>query len=134
MEVDSEQALLDALVPFEDGLILSCGRARATFLPSVWEQLPDPAEFVAHLKRKAGWPADFGLIRCAANVIVPFRSAHHIHPVGALIPEIPGVVPLVFTHRFPKRKQVIKRPKTSSMTIEPICMRLGVLWWQENRE
>lgn len=59
MEVDSEQALLDALVPFEDGLILSCGRARATFLPSVWEQLPDPAEFVAHLKRKAGWPADF---------------------------------------------------------------------------
>ena len=30
---------------------------RATFLPSVWEQIPDPGRFVHELTRKAGWPA-----------------------------------------------------------------------------
>ena len=32
---------------------------RSTFLPQVWEQLPQPREFMAHLKHKAGLPADF---------------------------------------------------------------------------
>jgi AMMECR1 domain-containing protein len=32
---------------------------RATFLPKVWEQLPEPRVFLQHLKQKAGWPADF---------------------------------------------------------------------------
>jgi AMMECR1 domain-containing protein len=31
----------------------------ATFLPQVWEQLPQPGEFMAALKHKAGLPADF---------------------------------------------------------------------------
>ena len=42
-----------------DGVILACGGRRATFLPQVWEQLPDPREFLAALKRKAGLPGDF---------------------------------------------------------------------------
>ena len=42
-----------------DGVIIKHGYRRATFLPQVWEQLPDPAEFLAHLKRKAGLPMDF---------------------------------------------------------------------------
>ncbi len=54
-----EGDLIDQLRPGEDGLILSLGRARSTFLPQVWEQLPDPAEFVRHLKIKAGLPGDF---------------------------------------------------------------------------
>ena len=32
---------------------------RATFLPQVWEQLPQPADFLFQLKRKAGLPGDF---------------------------------------------------------------------------
>jgi hypothetical protein len=40
-------------------VILESGRHRGTFLPQVWEQLPDPREFFAHLKRKAGLPVDF---------------------------------------------------------------------------
>ncbi|MGO8756166.1 MAG: AMMECR1 domain-containing protein, partial [Gallionellaceae bacterium] len=32
---------------------------RSTFLPQVWEQLPQPGEFMAHLKHKAGLPVDF---------------------------------------------------------------------------
>jgi AmmeMemoRadiSam system protein A len=32
---------------------------RSTFLPQVWEQLPTPQQFMAHLKRKAGLPENF---------------------------------------------------------------------------
>lgn len=56
--VDARQALLVALVPGEDGLILRQGGRQATFLPSVWAQLPQPEDFVAALLRKGGWPAD----------------------------------------------------------------------------
>ena len=51
--------LLARLRPGVDGLVLEYGRHRATFLPQVWEALPDPREFLAALKRKAGLPADF---------------------------------------------------------------------------
>lgn len=42
-----------------DGVIFEWGDCRSTFLPQVWEQLPDPRDFFAHLKRKAGLPPDF---------------------------------------------------------------------------
>ncbi|MCL2524742.1 MAG: AmmeMemoRadiSam system protein A [Betaproteobacteria bacterium] len=54
-----EAEALALLRPHIDGVILSAGRRRATFLPQVWEQLPQPAAFLAHLKRKAGLPADY---------------------------------------------------------------------------
>ena len=59
MQVAGEADLLDQLRPGIDGLILQFGAKRTTFLPAVWEQLPEPARFVRHLKQKAGWPADF---------------------------------------------------------------------------
>ena len=59
LAVSSERELLLALVPGRDGVVLSWRGVRATFLPKVWEQVADAAEFLAHLKRKAGWPADF---------------------------------------------------------------------------
>lgn len=55
----SEQQLLDQLRPRIDGLVLELGSARVTFLPSVWEQLPDKIAFLRHLKAKAGWHPDF---------------------------------------------------------------------------
>jgi AmmeMemoRadiSam system protein A len=55
----SEQALLERLHPGHDGLVLQLDTARATFLPSVWEQLPAPQDFLTQLKAKAGWPAAF---------------------------------------------------------------------------
>ncbi len=55
----SEQQAMDMLVPHRDGVILSCAGRRATFLPQVWQQLPDPREFLTQLKLKAGLPADF---------------------------------------------------------------------------
>ena len=57
--VGSEKDALDALRPGVDGVVFEYGNSRSTFLPQVWEQLPDPAEFLAHLKRKAGLPLDF---------------------------------------------------------------------------
>jgi AmmeMemoRadiSam system protein A len=58
LEVSSEEQLLTVLRPKLDGLILRDGRREATFLPSVWEGLPDPQSFVRELKLKAGLPAD----------------------------------------------------------------------------
>lgn len=56
---DSEAQLIEALEPGVDGLVLARGAARATFLPAVWQTLPDPRDFVAQLKYKAGWSASF---------------------------------------------------------------------------
>jgi AMMECR1 domain-containing protein len=47
------------LRPGIDGVILVAGHRRSTFLPQVWEQLPAPRSFMAHLKQKAGLPADW---------------------------------------------------------------------------
>jgi hypothetical protein len=57
-----DYADLLARAPVGRGVIVAAGGHRATFLPSVWEQLPDPAAFLAALWRKAGlapgaWPA-----------------------------------------------------------------------------
>ena len=47
------------LRPGVDGVVLTAGRHRGTFLPQVWDELPDPADFLAHLKRKAGLAASY---------------------------------------------------------------------------
>ncbi len=59
----SESELADALEPDRDGLILTAGKRRALFLPSVWRLVPDAPAFVRHLMAKAGfesnrWPED----------------------------------------------------------------------------
>jgi AmmeMemoRadiSam system protein A len=51
----SQDELLTALTPFTDGLWLSDGLHRATFLPAVWRELPDKNDFIQHLLRKGGW-------------------------------------------------------------------------------
>ena len=59
MDCRGEADALAQLRPHIDGVIFSAGRHRATFLPQVWEQLPEPAAFLAQLKRKAGLAADY---------------------------------------------------------------------------
>ena len=59
----SREALLDSVTPGVDGVLIATGSRRAVFLPSVWEQLPSPETFLAHLFLKAGlnpatWPHD----------------------------------------------------------------------------
>ncbi|WP_455207107.1 AmmeMemoRadiSam system protein A [Kaarinaea lacus] len=59
MSFSSEQDLIQQLRPGLDGLILSAAGRRGTFLPSVWESLATPEEFLSHLKLKAGLPTSF---------------------------------------------------------------------------
>jgi AmmeMemoRadiSam system protein A len=58
MQFESEADLISQLRPNIDGLILSDRGHRGTFLPSVWESLPEPQDFFTHLKMKAGLPAN----------------------------------------------------------------------------
>ena len=55
----SERELLQRLVPGIDGVVLEWRERRSTFLPQVWETLPDPRDFIAALKRKAGFDERF---------------------------------------------------------------------------
>lgn len=58
MAFRDEADALAQLRPGIDGLILYHGSQRATFLPQVWEALPERARFMAQLKQKAGLPPD----------------------------------------------------------------------------
>jgi MEMO1 family protein len=73
----SEDDALAQLRPGIDGLIFEYGRNRGTFLPQVWEQLPDARQFVSHLKRKAGLPADFWAegVRLSRYTVSKWREA-----------------------------------------------------------
>lgn len=59
MDFTNEEDALKQLRPGTDGLIFTAGHRRSTFLPQVWESLPEPRQFLAHLKQKAGLPADY---------------------------------------------------------------------------
>ena len=58
LEYRDSSDLLSKLRVNVDGVIIRKGSASATFLPQVWEQLPKPEEFLAHLCMKAGLPAN----------------------------------------------------------------------------
>jgi AmmeMemoRadiSam system protein A len=79
LEVASWQALCERLVPGRDGLLVRMGGRSATFLPAVWEDLPDPSAFLDHLWRKAGlaprqWQPDTRLWTYRADKFAAPRS------------------------------------------------------------
>jgi len=55
---DGGDDLIRKLRPNIDGVIISKGLNRSTFLPQVWKQLPRPNDFLDHLCMKAGLPAN----------------------------------------------------------------------------
>ncbi len=74
MMFSSEEDLLEQIRPGTDGLILEDGFRRGTFLPSVWEQLPEKESFFEHLKQKAGlspgyWSNTLRVFRYTAEYI-----------------------------------------------------------------
>jgi hypothetical protein len=58
LNFNSPEDLLNKLEPGEDGVVLQIGSRGATFLPQVWEQIPDKVEFLNHLAQKAGAAPD----------------------------------------------------------------------------
>ncbi len=88
LAADDEAAAIAALRPFVDGVLLRYGRRQGTFLPQVWESLPDPAEFLAHLKLKAGLAPDFWapgieLARYTVEKVVDAPGAKRVRMVMA---------------------------------------------------
>ncbi len=77
----NEDDLLQKIRPSTDGLILSEDYQRGTFLPSVWESIPDTKNFLRHLKEKAGLPFDYW----SNNIKV---ERYTTFSFGALIAEI----------------------------------------------
>jgi len=71
--------LIARLRPGVDGIILEQAEEgkRATFLPQVWEGLPDPEQFIAHLKRKAEIAPDTDMRRCQVKryTVLKWREA-----------------------------------------------------------
>ncbi len=59
MRPRDEGDALTQLRPGIDGIVLEYGGKRGTFLPQVWENLPDRRSFLTELKRKAGLAPDF---------------------------------------------------------------------------
>src|SRR3989338_5378259 len=59
MAVRDEAAALAQIRTSGVGMVFGFGHYRGPFLPQGWEQLPQPRQFMAHLRRKAGLPDDF---------------------------------------------------------------------------
>ena len=59
IEFESEEDALAQLRPGIDGVVFEYGYHSSTYLPQVWKDLSEPAEFLATLKQKAGLPPDF---------------------------------------------------------------------------
>lgn len=77
MSFADEADALRQLRPGVDGVILEYGWHRATFLPQVWEQLPEPRQFMAQLKRKAGLATDFWAdgVRLSRYAVEKFKES-----------------------------------------------------------
>jgi len=74
LEFTSEQDLIFQIRPDVDGLILESGSRRGTFLPSVWQSITTPVQFLQHLKQKAGldknyWNDQIKVSRYTAELI-----------------------------------------------------------------
>lgn len=77
IQVKDEVDLLNNLVPGTDGLVIVEGGRRATFLPKVWESLPEPARFLAALKTKCGLPENYWSERLE---FLRYRTAVYAEP------------------------------------------------------
>jgi AmmeMemoRadiSam system protein A len=58
LKYSDPEDLMAKLRPGIDGVTIRKGMAGSTFLPQVWEQLPDPGSFLSHLCTKAGLASD----------------------------------------------------------------------------
>lgn len=58
LSFSSPDELLEKLIPGVHGVILRKGSFQSTYLPQVWEQLPDKTKFLEYLSLKAGMPRD----------------------------------------------------------------------------
>ncbi|HEX9627624.1 MAG TPA: AmmeMemoRadiSam system protein A [Acidiferrobacterales bacterium] len=84
VDLNDEDDALAQLRPGIDGIVFQYRHHRSTFLPQVWEHLPEPREFLAHLKKKAGLPADFWdpLVSLSRYTVYKWRERDLAAPRG----------------------------------------------------
>lgn len=78
--VTGEAELLQQLTPGIDGLVIIGDGRRATFLPKVWEMLPEPQQFLAGLKAKSGLAADYWSTRLEFQ---RYRTTSYVESINA---------------------------------------------------
>ena len=76
LEYEDPEELVKILRPGIDGVVLRDGRMKATFLPQVWEKLPQPEDFLTHLCAKMGAPG--GLWR-RKKLVVQIYQVEEFH-------------------------------------------------------
>ena len=76
LEYEGPDDLLAKLHPGVDGVILRDGFHRATFLPQVWEKVPDAREFLAHLCLKMGAPANLWRLKKLQVLVYQVEEFH----------------------------------------------------------
>lgn len=76
LEYTDTQDLLSKLRPHVDGVILKDGFRRATFLPQVWEKIPDRAEFLNNLCYKMGARDDLWRVKHLDVLIYQVEEFH----------------------------------------------------------
>jgi AmmeMemoRadiSam system protein A len=76
LEYSSGEDLLLKLRPHVDGVILRDGFRRATFLPQVWEKIPDPVQFLQNLCWKMGADPDAW---CRKHLTVQIYRVEEFH-------------------------------------------------------
>ena len=76
MTVADEKDAIRQLRPGVDGVVFQYGHHSGTFLPQVWESFADPADFLAHLRYKAGLPPDFwdGEVKLSRYSVTKWRE------------------------------------------------------------
>jgi AmmeMemoRadiSam system protein A len=81
LAVASEAEAAERLRPGVDGVYLEYAGHAATFLPQVWEGLPDPVDFLAALRQKARLPARFWdpAIRLTRYTVEKYGDGHAAH-------------------------------------------------------
>ncbi len=85
LQFSGERDALTQLKPDVHGVVFEFGRHRSTFLPQVWEQLPNVVEFMAHLKYKAGLPPDFWAkeVRLSLYTVSKWKESDVLETVAA---------------------------------------------------
>jgi AmmeMemoRadiSam system protein A len=76
LEYADTEDLLAKIHPGVDGIILQGGGRRATFLPQVWEQVPDKEEFLSHLCMKMGASANLWRTKKLGVLIYQVEEFH----------------------------------------------------------
>jgi len=76
LEYCSPDDLLSKLRPEIDGVVLRDGPRRATFLPQVWEKLPNPADFLDSLCYKMGASPDLWRLKHLDVLVYQVEEFH----------------------------------------------------------